>query len=450
MPDRNAMTPSLLIVDDDDTFREAARSFASRMNFTVQAADTLQRARSLTPARHFNLVLLDLSLPDGNGLELLDAELRADRIAVVTGNPTLDSATRAVGSRVSDYLVKPLPSGALKALLQRAAGSVHSQPGLDEDDHCGEMIGRSPVMRQLFGEIRRVAGTDLTVLAIGETGTGKELVAQALHRESGRSGPFVAINCGAVAPELLASELFGHERGSFTGAHRQHAGCFERADGGTLFLDEVTEMPLPLQAHLLRVLETRRITRVGGQCEQAVDLRVVAACNHDPQAAVRKGLLREDLLFRLLDFPIELPPLRAREDDVRLLATVFLDRLNRQHATQCRFAPGTERVLREHDWPGNVRELHHSVRRGFLLANNGLVRINPAVRRRSGLLFEDAGAITFSVGTRFDEMQRRMLLKTLAHFNNDKTRTARALGVSVKTIYNHLGRLPQDDGKAVG
>jgi DNA-binding NtrC family response regulator len=441
----HARTPSLLIVDDDDTFRDAARIFASRLKYQVQVASTLQHARALAPERHFNLVLLDLSLPDGNGLELLDEELHADRIAVVTGNPTLDTATRAVGSRVSDYLVKPLPSGALQELLRRAATSTGSEPGLEPDAQCGELIGRSGVMRQLFGEIRRVAPTDLTVLAVGETGTGKELVARAVHQGSGRSGPFVAINCGAVAPELLASELFGHERGSFTGAHRQHVGCFERADGGTLFLDEITEMPLALQAHLLRVLETRRITRVGGHSEQHVDLRVVAACNRDPQAAVRNGLLREDLLYRLLDFPIELPPLRAREDDVVLLAQVFLDQLNRRHETAFGFAPGTERVLRGHDWPGNVRELHHSVRRGYLLAQHGMVRINPSLRRRCGVLFEDANTLTFSVGTSFDEMQRRMLLKTLAHFGNDKTRTARALGVSVKTIYNHLGRLPQDE-----
>lgn len=449
MSDPNATTPSLLIVDDDDTFREAARAYAKRLSFQVRAAATLTDARALAPESHYNLVLLDLSLPDGNGLELLDAELNADRIAVVTGNPTLDSATRAVGSRVTDYLVKPLPNGALNDLLKRAANSATSQPGLTQQDHCVELIGRSPSMHQLFDEIRRVAVTDLTVLAVGETGTGKELVAQAVHKLSGRSGPFVALNCGAVAPELLASELFGHERGSFTGAHRQHAGCFERADGGTLFLDEITEMPLSLQAHLLRALETRAITRVGGQSEHPVDIRVVAACNRDPQTAVRNGQLREDLLYRLLDFPVELPPLRARGQDVVLLAQVFLDRLNRQHGTRHQFAAGTDRVLLGHDWPGNVRELHHSVRRGYLLGQDGVVRIHPMIRRRSGMLAEDASAVTFAVGTSFEEMQRRMLLKTLAHFNNDKTRTARALGVSVKTIYNHLGRLPQDDGPAV-
>lgn len=434
--------PTLLIVDDDVGFQAAAQSFAKQLSYRVHRAETLGQARELAADRHFNLVLLDLSLPDGSGLDLLNGQLDADHIAIVTGHPSLASASRAVGSRVAEYLVKPLASADLLGLMERMATSTASQPGLSSDDYFEELVGRSPPMRKLYSEIQRVGGTNLTAFVIGESGTGKELVARAIHRISGRSGPFVALNCAAVTPELLASELFGHERGSFTGAHRQHAGCFERAHGGTLFLDEISEMPLPLQAHLLRVLETRTITRVGGQDELALDMRVVAASNRDPDSVVRAGQLREDLLFRLMDFPIRVPPLRERGNDVDLLAHTFLNRLNREYGTSAQFAPGVDSVLRSHDWPGNVRELLHSIRRGCLLAERGLVRLEPIARRRSGILHDDGHSLTFAVGTPFDQMQRAMLLKTLAHFDNDKTRTARALGVSVKTVYNHLARLP--------
>lgn len=437
------MTPTMLVVDDDLGFCTAADHCARVHKFETRTASSLSQARSLVLGTRFNLILLDLSLPDGSGFELLDDGLRADHIAIVTGSPSVATATRAVGSPIQDYLIKPLAGEQLDALLRRVASSVGSQSEqLDSADHCGELIGRSRPMRQVFGEIRRVAATELTVFLTGESGTGKELAARAVHEESGRSGPFVALNCGAVAPELLASELFGHERGSFTGAHRQHAGCFERAHQGTVFLDEITEMPLSLQAHLLRVLETRTITRVGGQSEVPLDIRVVAASNRDPHQAVKSGQLREDLLYRLVDFPIALPPLREREDDAVFLAHVFLNRLNRKQGSRMSFAAGTDALIRSHDWPGNVRELMHCVRRGFLLADKGLVHVDPPPRRRSGPIHEDARSLTFAVGTPFERMQRAMLLKTLAYFNNDKTRTAKSLGVSVKTVYNHLARIP--------
>lgn len=438
------MPPTLLVVDDDVGFRTATHQYAQVHRFETWAAESLLQARSVMANKRFNLVLLDLSLPDGSGFDLLDQGLSADHIAIVTGNPSLDTASRAVSSPIQDYLIKPLQGEQLDSLLRRVAASVCSQPEITEDDHCGELIGRSKAMRKLFHEIVRVAPTELTVFVTGESGTGKELVARAVHDESGRDGQFVALNCGAVSPELLASELFGHERGSFTGAHRQHAGCFERAHRGTVFLDEITEMPLPLQAHLLRVLETRTITRVGGQQELPLDIRVVAASNRDPQQAVAAGHLREDLLYRLVDFPIRIPALRERDEDVVFLANVFLNRLNRKSGTDVRFASGTDTVLRAHYWPGNVRELLHSVRRAFLLSERGLARIDPVVRRRAGLIHEDAHSITFAVGTSFDQMQQSMLQKTLAYFDNDKSRTAKALGVSVKTVYNHLARLKSE------
>lgn len=435
------MSPTLLVVDDDAGFCAAALEFAREHKFETRMASSLAQARPLVLGARFNLVLLDLTLPDGCGFDLLDAGLLADHIAIVTGHPSVTTASRAVASPIAEYLIKPLAGEQLNDLLRRVATSATSQPELADSDYCGEMIGRSQPMRQLFQEIWRVAGTDLTVFVTGESGAGKELVARAIHQESGRSGAFVALNCGAVAPELLASELFGHERGSFTGAHQQRAGCFERSHQGTVFLDEIIEMPLALQAHLLRVLETRTISRVGGQSETALDIRVIAASNRDPMQAVKNGQLREDLLYRLVDFPIQVPPLRARGDDLVLLANVFLNRLNRKYGTRMQFASGTEHVLRSHDWPGNVRELLHCVRRSYLLAEKGLVRLEPMMTRRGGSMQEDAHSVTFAVGTPFEQMQQTMLLKTLARYNNDKTRTAKALGVSVKTIYNHLSRI---------
>lgn len=442
------MTLNMLVVDDDIGFRSAANRYADLHKFSTDSAATLAEARQLLQGTHFDLVLLDLTLPDGSGFDLLeDKALNADHIAMITGNPSVESASRAVASPVHEYLVKPLQGEQLDALLRRIADNAAGPPLRDSGDHCGDLFGRSPAMRSVFHQIRRVAPTELTTFIIGESGTGKELVAQAIHQESGRSGPFVALNCAAVAPELLASELFGHERGSFTGAHRQHHGCFERAQGGTVFLDEITEMPAALQAHLLRVLEARTITRVGGQTEIDLDIRVIAASNRDPWKAVRDGVLREDLLYRLVDFPIQLPPLRQRDDDAVLLARLFLERLNRAHATQVRFAADAEAALRHHDWPGNVRELMHCVRRGYLLAERDLLRIEPGSRRRSASWNEDTGMLSFPIGATFEEMQRAMLLKTLEHFNQDKTRTARALGVSVKTVYNHLARIDRSEGE---
>ena len=433
--------PRILVVDDDSDFQRAVLRYADEYDYSVHPASSLSEARSLPEDMRFNLVLLDISLPDGSGLELLERHVDADYIAVVTGHPSVATAARAVGSQVNEYLVKPLSGPDLRGLMERVAVSVGSDPAIASGESCGELLGQSTRMQTLFREIRRVAPTDATVLITGESGTGKELTAQAIHQHSGRTGTFVALNCGAVPTELLASELFGHEKGSFTGAHRQHAGCFERANGGTVFLDEITEMPLNLQTHLLRVLETKAITRVGGHDEQVLDLRVIAACNRDPHQAVRDGQLREDLLYRLIEFPLSMPALRERGDDVIMLATTFLRRLNRKHGTSIRFPHGTERVLRDHDWPGNVRELLHCIRRSYLMADHGVARIELLNKRRIGVLGQDAHSMTFAVGTPFETMQRSMLLKTLSHFDNDKTRTARALGVSVKTIYNHLERI---------
>lgn len=304
---------------------------------------------------------------------------------------------------------------------------------------CGELVGESPCMRTVFQQIRRVAPSTLTVLLEGESGTGKELAARAIHALSGRHGDFVAINCGAVAPELLASVLFGHERGSFTGAVNEHRGLFEQAAHGTLFLDEVTEMPYTLQAHLLRALEGGVIRRIGSQRERDVDCRVVAATNRDSRGAVRDGALREDLYYRLSDFPLCLPPLRERPGDIFLLAKHFLDGLNSRHETDRHFARGTEIKLLAHAWPGNVRELRQIVSRAYLLGDGEALCVELPERPPADDV-ERSGSVAFRVGMSFEEVEQRMLRETLRYFGNDKVRAAAALGISLKTIYNRLAR----------
>jgi DNA-binding NtrC family response regulator len=302
-----------------------------------------------------------------------------------------------------------------------------------------EMIGRSAAMRAVHALIERVAPTDATVLVSGESGAGKEPVAQAIHRKSERSsGPFLAVNCGAIPATLIESELFGYERGSFTGAARSHEGVFERASGGTLFLDEVTEMPSEMQTRLLRLLETRRFYRVGGSAEIRTDVRIVAATNRCPIRATHDGVLREDLLYRLAVFPIIVPPLRDRGDDVMLLANHFLEELNQRSGTRKRFAASALATIQSHTWPGNVRELKNAVERAFILSDDvlelELLPVQPTSDSDMG--FRDG--VQVRCGTTLAEAERSLIEVTLSHCQGNKTRAAQTLGCSLKTLYNKL------------
>ena len=286
--------------------------------------------------------------------------------------------------------------------------------------------------------LERVAPSFVSVMIVGESGSGKELIAQTVHEMSPcADAPFVALNCGAVPATLVESELFGYEKGAFTGAHKTHRGFFERAQGGTLFLDEITEMPLDLQVRFLRVLETNRFTPVGGSREIECNVRIVAATNRDPVEAVRDNKLRQDLLYRLAVFPIVLPPLRERDDDVILLAQQFLQELNEQYGTDKRFAPGSEERLRSHTWPGNVRELKNCIQRAYIMADKDVnIDILAPLRRRERRAGRDV--MEFEIGTSLEEVEEKLIIATLDRYCGDKRRAARALGVSLKTIYNRL------------
>ena len=330
------------------------------------------------------------------------------------------------------------PSGKPDGSVGRPAPSRPLPPVVPELTAFGELYGSSAVMLKLYDEIGRVAVTDATVFVVGESGTGKELVARALHRESRRSAaPFVAVNCGAIPQHLLEAELFGHEKGSFTGAHQQHAGVFERASSGTLFLDEVTETAPEMQVKLLRVLETGRFYRVGGTVPVDVDLRVIAATNKEPRDAVAAGTFREDLLYRLAVFPLRVPPLRERGDDAVGLAQIFLQQQNRKAGTAKLLSRRALDAIHRQSWPGNVRELRNCVQRGFILADEE-VDLPESAPRPSPRPVVRPGLLDLPVGTPLANAQREMILATLDHFGGSKPDAAEALGVSLKTLYNRL------------
>jgi len=305
----------------------------------------------------------------------------------------------------------------------------------------GDLYGASRPMRQLFHMIARVAPTHANVLIEGESGTGKELVANTIYMMSGRAGhPLVAVNCGAISPHLIEAELFGHERGSFTGAVKSRKGCFERADGGILFLDEVTEMPMDMQIKLLRILETGCFCRVGADTETQVKVRVIAATNRCPRQAVRDGILRSDLYYRLSVFPLQVPPLRERGEDIGLMADVFLERMNQEEHAAKVFSQASREFMQTYHWPGNVRELKNAVQRAFILADRALdltaAMTTPVPPQQEE---EDAGdCIRLQLGSTLEDAQRRLICATLGHYHGNKTLAAAVLGVSLKTLYNRL------------
>ncbi len=417
--------------------------------FSSIPASSLAEARERLTQRRPDVVLVDLMLPDGNGLELLQEVEPSQRpeVILITGFASVDSAVAALRTGVPDYLTKPVDLPRRKTVLANVSrtlamkeeiGSLRDE--LRELGRFGKLIGNSAVMQKVYDLVVKVAPTDATVLLIGESGTGKEEVAATIH-ELGRrrSQPFLPVNCGAVPANLIESELFGHERGSFTGATQLHRGYFERVSRGTLFLDEITEMPLELQVKLLRVLETGTLLRVGGDEPTPVDVRVIAASNRSPESAVKEGKFREDLLYRVNVFPIVLPPLRERNGDIELLAEHFLGQINREEGATKKFSAAAKRRMAAYNWPGNVRELKNMIRRAFILSDDAVemdaLPIGPSAPALAGT---SIGSDSMHVGMSLAEIERHFILATLEHFGGDKRKAAEALGISLKTIYNRL------------
>ena len=441
--------PHALVVDDEPDSAEMMAALISTEGFTVATAGSLRDARRQMALQEPDIVLLDLMLPDGNGMQLFDdaKQLANTEVVLITGHASLETSIQALRLGAADYLVKPLNMKQLHGILSRVtkpstlrAEADNLQSGLEQEGHFGLLWGRSAGMRRVYEQILRVSGTAVTVLITGESGSGKEVVARTVHDLSRRRArPFLAVNCGAISPHLIESEIFGHEKGSFTGADRQHQGFFERASGGTLFLDEITEMPLDLQVKLLRVLETGTFMRVGSTQVLETDVRMIAATNRPPLQAVAAGKLREDLLYRLNVFPIHLPPLRERADDIPLIAAHFLDEISRREGVAKHFAPAAVSRLCGYRWPGNVRELRNIVHRAYVMAVDNTI-VDECLPNGDAPLPAMTGApvLSIRVGTPLAEIERQVTLATLEYFGRHKEKTAATLGVSLKTLYNRL------------
>ncbi|MBB5214804.1 sigma-54-dependent transcriptional regulator [Parapusillimonas granuli] len=431
--------PHLLIVDDESDIRELIADVALEAGYTVAQASDVRQARIQMERQKPDVALVDVQLPDGDGVAFWKESGPSDtQVVFMTGYSSVDSAIEALRCGAVDYLLKPLSLRRLRGILVELKTMASSPPMPGASDCFAKMIGKSRAMQLLCAHIEKVAPTQATVLLVGESGTGKELAAEAIHLASPRhQQPFIPINCGAISPNLIESELFGHEKGSFTGADRQHKGYFERARGGTIFLDEITEMSMELQVRLLRVLETGRFMRVGAHEEIETDVRVVAATNRNPEQAVAGGALREDLYHRLSVFPLELPPLREREDDVILLAEHFLQKLNDENNTRKTFAPEAVKAMREYSWPGNIRELRNYVYRSYILADD----VIKGDFNSFELEAHSAGwgsEILVPVGVPLAEANRQLILATLKQCGGVKKTAAEMLGISLKTLYNRL------------
>ena len=432
----------ILLVDDDSDFTSATQILLRAEDHDVSTVGTVEEASAVLRREAFDMLFVDLSLPDGSGLELIRDD--GPKAVIITGHPSIESAIRAVRGRVVDYLVKPLDKNQLIKSIESAALDKVSRraPSIDSI-RPANMVGESGAMKSLIKSITEYGPTEVTILITGESGTGKDLVAQALHNACNTDAKFVPVNCGAIPRELVASELFGHEKGSFTGAGAKRVGIFERAKNGTVFLDEIGELPLDQQVQLLRVLETGSMVRVGGEKEIPMTARIIAATNKDLEKEVSEGKFREDLYFRLMVLPIHVVPLREREGDIALLANYFLELYAKEHGTPSEFTPQVLAKLESYHWPGNVRELKHAVLRAAIL-NRGKVKVDtlPDNFDRPPKWSEDAQGLRAGMSIR--DVEKTLIEKTLEHFDGNKKLTAEALGISLKTLYNRLCEYEED------
>ena len=445
----------VLIVEDDPATRSGLAELVQAWGFqTDEAPDGEEAMRKVTTFRPA-IVVSDLVMPRMGGLDLLRAlhdQLSDITFILLTAQGTVESAVGAIKDGAYDYLSKPVDPQRLRILLQKAVERQTTlrevrqlRRQLREQGSFGRIIGNSPAIRTVYRVIEQAAPTSASVLISGESGTGKELIAQTIHELSPRATfPFVAINCAAIPETLLESEIFGHEKGAFTGAHDRRTGVFELAHRGTLFLDEIAEMMPATQVKLLRVLQERTFRRLGGRQEQSVDVRVIAATNVDPGQAVGSGKLREDLYYRLNVFAMELPALRERREDIPLLVQTFLNEFNKHNGKAIR---GVDQeamyVLERYQWPGNIRELRNVIERATILADSEFIEhrhLPPTLIARGE---ESLPTLTISPGTTVDEAERRLILLTLEHTRNNKTRAAEILGISLKTLHNKLNRMKE-------
>ena len=441
----------ILIVDDEESTREIFAELLQRWGYEVDQTADGHAALKIAAETRPDVIISDLVMPKLDGLALTRA-LREESpdtpVIIITGKGTIDAAVEAVREGVFDFVEKPLDPARLKVILQRALEKRQTEHEmqvlrrrLGQVDAGVGLVGQSPAMRKAMDLVEKVAPSKASVVITGQSGTGKEMIARAIHQLSPRrEKPFIAINCSAIPAGLMESEMFGHERGAFTGADQRRLGAWELADGGTLFLDEVGEIPIELQAKFLRVVEEERLRRLGGKSEISVDVRVISATNRDLKEEIKGGRFREDLYFRLNVFHIPLAPLKERRDDIPLLVQHFIDRFGREGGKKLAgLTPQAMKVLSEYAWPGNIRELRNSLERAVILCGSAAIDIEhlPAEMAVGG---GESAYLKLPFGLPLREVEKEYILSSLGRMQNNKARTAQALGISEKTLYNKLYR----------
>ncbi|HET7785720.1 MAG TPA: sigma-54 dependent transcriptional regulator [Myxococcales bacterium] len=450
----------ILIVDDEETTRELFAELLQRWGYDVDQTADGHEALKIAAETHPDVIISDLVMPKLDGLSLVRA-LREEQpdtpVVIITGKGTIDAAVEAVREGVFDFVEKPLDPARLKIILQRALEkkeTLHEMQvlrrRLGQMDSGVGLVGSSPPMRRAMELVEKVAPSKASVVITGQSGTGKEMVARAIHQLSPRRDkPFIAINCSAIPATLIESEMFGHERGAFTGADQRRLGAWELADGGTLFLDEVGEIPVELQPKFLRVIEEERLRRLGGKSEIAVDVRVISATNRELKEEIKTGRFREDLYFRLNVFHINLAPLKERRDDIPVLVQHFIDRFAREGGKKLQgVSQQAMKLLCDYAWPGNIRELRNTLERAVILCGSGTIEPEhlPGELAMGG---GESAYLKLPYGLPLREIEKEYILATLTRLQKNKARTAQALGISEKTLYNKLyrysGRTPHHD-----
>jgi two-component system, NtrC family, response regulator AtoC len=439
----------VLIVDDDRATSAGMADVVEEWGYEPEVADTVKAGWNAINKLVPDVAIVDLKLPDGSGLDLLHRvkETYPDvSVIILTGHATVDSAVKALKVGAEDYVTKPVDLPRLQVILKTVEDKqlmkqeiLELRRQLQKMGALGHLVGKSPRMQRLFEEIEMVANTDANVFIVGESGSGKEVVANTIHSLSRRRNkPFIAFNCGAISPTLIESEIFGHEKGAFTNAIKQREGYFEMAKGGTVFLDEITEMPIELQVKLLRVLEEGKFRRVGGNHEINIDARIIAASNRDPQKAIVDGRMREDLYYRLNVFPIEVPPLRERLEDIPLFSHFFLQKLNEaEDKTVDKIDGEFIEALQAYEWPGNVRELRNVINRAFIMARTDTLTLECLPDKLIGNRRKRSkNSVVIPLGQPMEEVERIVIEETLAMNDGDRRKTADILGISYKTLYN--------------
>jgi len=448
------MALRVLVADDEAAARKGLTSLLSGWGYEVEEAsdgeEALQKATVFLPS----VVVSDLVMPKLDGLALLKSlqqELPFVSVIVLTGQGSIDSAVAAMKEGAYDYLMKPVHVGRLKALIPKAAEKGEAlreiillRRRVRQVWGLGKLVGTSAPMQEVYRLVELAAPTPAPVLITGESGTGKELAARTLHELSPRAqGPFVAVNCAAIPETLLESEIFGHEKGAFTGALERRLGCFELAHQGTLFLDEIAEMNSGTQAKFLRILQDGTMRRLGSKTEVRVDVRVLAATNKDPIKALRDGTFREDLYYRLNVVSLPMPTLRERPEDIPILIQALVEEFNAKYDKHIRSVDDDVlKILTAHSWPGNVRELRNTLERAAIVCDGDLIAAKhlppePAVRVEADVI-ESPDTVSFRIGTSLDDAEKQLILRTLSAHGNNKTRTAEILGISLKTLHNKL------------